>query len=95
VSVAPIKDTDDFNFVADFDHSFYNPSPIAQMLKATKFLSEYPYGCIEQDSEPLYPQFALHGCSLTRATINYHDSAKKELDEKTRVAWSGCSIPER
>jgi len=35
VSVAPIKDTDDFNFVADSITLSINPSPIAQMLKAT------------------------------------------------------------
>jgi alpha-2-macroglobulin len=86
VSVAPIKDTDDFSFVPDSLTISVNPSPITQMLKATKFLSEYPYGCIEQTLNSFIPALALHRVLEHKGYVRFiSDPAKRKLDDKVKA----------
>ena len=59
ITLKSIKQTDDFKFVPEKIKISLNPSPILQMLKATNFLIEYPYGCIEQSTNKFLPLLAV------------------------------------
>ncbi len=60
VDLQPLKETGDFSFVPDTLVVSLNPSPVMQMLKAVKFLTDYPYGCVEQTINRFIPVLALH-----------------------------------
>ncbi|OHD69206.1 MAG: hypothetical protein A2W19_06365 [Spirochaetes bacterium RBG_16_49_21] len=84
--IAPVKDASDFDFVPESIVISVNPSPIIQMLKATRFLSEYPYGCIEQTLNSFIPNLALHTVLAQKGYTRFiNDSAKKKLDDKVRA----------
>jgi uncharacterized protein YfaS (alpha-2-macroglobulin family) len=86
VAVRPISETDDFTFVPEYLTISVNPSPIIQMLRATKFLSEYPYGCIEQTLNSFIPNLALQQLLDRKGYSRFvSDRAKKSLDEKVRA----------
>lgn len=59
VVLEPIGDTEDFDFKPQELVISLNPSPISRMVKATKFLAEYPYGCIEQVINKFMPNLVL------------------------------------
>ncbi len=91
ITISPLKDTEDFNFIADSITVSINPSPIVQMLKAVKFLSTYPYGCIEQTLNAFIPNLALQSLLDKKGYDNLikdnliRDKAKKELSEKVKT----------
>ncbi|HPC39546.1 MAG TPA: carboxypeptidase regulatory-like domain-containing protein [Spirochaetota bacterium] len=83
VTVTPLAETDDFNFVAESVTVSVSPSPIIQMLRATKYLSEYPYGCIEQALNSFIPNLALNRMLKQKGYDRFiNDKAKKKLDDK-------------
>ncbi len=59
VEIRPLGNTDDFDFIPEELAISVNPGPIAQMLRASKYLAEYPYGCIEQTIDRFLPNLAL------------------------------------
>ena len=59
VEIKPLGDTDDFTFVPEELILSVNPSPVFQMLKASRFLAEYPYGCVEQVINRFLPNLAF------------------------------------
>jgi len=86
VTIRPISETDDFAFVPESMTISVNPSPIIQMLRATKFLSEYPYGCIEQTLNSFIPNLALQRLLGRKGFEQFiHDKAKKNLEDKVRA----------
>lgn len=60
IELEPIKKSDDFTFVPRRVTLSLNPSPLQKMLKATKFLVEYPYGCVEQTINRFMPLLAVN-----------------------------------
>jgi alpha-2-macroglobulin len=83
ITITPLAETDDFTFVPESVTVSVSPSPIIQMLRATKYLSEYPYGCIEQTLNSFIPNLALQKMLRQKGYerfINY--KAKKKLDDK-------------
>jgi alpha-2-macroglobulin len=86
VAIRPIAETDDFTFVPESATISVNPSPIIQMLRATKFLSEYPYGCIEQTLNSFIPNLALQRLLSQKGYTQFiNGKAKKNLEEKVRA----------
>jgi len=86
VKIVPIKGTDDFDFVPEKITILVNPSPVIQMLRATKFLSEYPYGCIEQTLNRFIPNLALNRILNIKGLSQFIDKkAVKDLEKKVRV----------
>jgi hypothetical protein len=86
VAIRPISETDDFTFVPESATISINPSPIIQMLRATKFLSEYPYGCIEQTLNSFIPNLALERLLGRKGFAQFiNDKAKKNLEDKVRA----------
>ncbi len=59
VTISPLSDTDDFEFRPVELKISVNPSPVIQMVRASKFLAEYPYGCMEQTINRFLPAMAL------------------------------------
>jgi len=86
ITITPIKEADDFNFVPESITISINPSPITQMLKATKFLIEYPYGCIEQTLSRFIPNLALERL-LSKKGYGYllDEKIKKKLNDMTKT----------
>lgn len=83
VNITPLAETDDFTFVPESVTVSLNPSPIIQMLRATKYLSEYPYGCIEQTLNSFMPNLALNRMLKQKGYDRFiNDKAKKKLDDK-------------
>lgn len=83
VTITPLADTDDFSFFPEAVTISVNPSPVIQMLRATTYLSEYPYGCIEQTLNSFMPNLALHRVlNLKGYTQFINEKAKIELDKK-------------
>jgi alpha-2-macroglobulin len=83
VIISPLTETDDFTFTPESVTISLNPSPIVQMLRATKFLSEYPYGCIEQTLNSFIPNLALQRMLRQKGYAGFiNDKAKKNLDDK-------------
>ncbi len=60
ITIQPLKDSTDFDFVPESVTISINPSPVIQMLRATEFLMEYPYGCIEQTVNRFLPALAVY-----------------------------------
>ncbi len=60
VVISPVKESEDFKFVPESLTVSLNPSPIFQMLRAAKFLVQYPYGCVEQTINRFIPLLAVH-----------------------------------
>ncbi len=86
VTITPLAETDDFSFVPESVTVSVSPSPIIQMLRATKYLSEYPYGCIEQTLNSFIPNLALNQMLKQKGYDRFiNDKAKKKLDDKVRV----------
>ena len=83
VTVTPLAETDDFTFVPEAVTISVNPSPMIQMLRATTYLSEYPYGCIEQTLNSFIPNLALHRMLKLKGYKQFiNEKAKNELDKK-------------
>ncbi len=83
VAITPLAETDDFNFIPESVTVSVSPSPIIQMLRATKYLSEYPYGCIEQTLNSFIPNLALNRMLKQKGYDRFiNEKAKKKLDEK-------------
>ncbi|MBP7734900.1 MAG: carboxypeptidase regulatory-like domain-containing protein [Spirochaetes bacterium] len=83
VTVTPLAETDDFSFVPESVTVSLSPSPIIQMLRATKYLSEYPYGCIEQTLNSFIPNLALNRMLKQKGYGRFiNEKAKKKLDDK-------------
>ena len=83
VVIAPLTETNDFTFVPESVTISVNPSPIIQMLRATEFLSEYPYGCIEQTLNSFVPNLALQRMLRQKGFESFiKEKAKKKLDDK-------------
>jgi uncharacterized protein YfaS (alpha-2-macroglobulin family) len=59
VELKPIVATDDFDVAPGELVLSVNPNPIVLMIKACKYLNEYPYGCIEQTVNRYLPNLAL------------------------------------
>lgn len=60
ITLSPVQGGDDFEFVPESVSITVNPTPLIQMLKASEYLVNYPYGCIEQTLAGFMPSFALH-----------------------------------
>ena len=85
ISIEPVKETGDFTFVPEEVTVTVNPSPIVQMLRATLFLSRYPYGCIEQTLNRFIPNLALEQLLEQKGYEGYIDGkARKNLKAKAR-----------
>lgn len=50
---------DDFDFVPTEIVISLHPGPVARMVKAAKYLAEYPFGCVEQNINRFLPALAL------------------------------------
>jgi alpha-2-macroglobulin len=86
ISISPLKDTEDFNFVADSITVSINPSPIVQMLKAMNYLTTYPYGCIEQTLNSFIPNLAIKNLLDKKGYGDLiKEKAKKQLSEKVKT----------
>ena len=59
VELKPITSTDDFDVAPGELVLSVNPNPIVLMIKACRYLNEYPYGCIEQTVNRYLPNLAL------------------------------------
>jgi uncharacterized protein YfaS (alpha-2-macroglobulin family) len=86
VVLEPIGNTDDFDFKPTELKISLNPSPIAQMIKATSFLTKYPYGCIEQTINRFVPNLVLKDLLKKKGLENLIED--RELDEKVRAGIS-------
>ncbi len=60
IELEAMKKSNDFTFVPERVTLSLNPSPLQKMLKATKFLVEYPYGCVEQTINRFIPLLAVN-----------------------------------
>ncbi len=78
VAVAPIGNTDDYSFVPEELVISVNPSPVIQMLRAAKFLSEYPYGCVEQTLNAFMPNLALQRMLGRKGYTRFIDQKARE-----------------
>lgn len=78
VAVAPLGNTNDYTFVPEELVISANPSPIIQMLRAAKFLSEYPYGCVEQTLNAFMPNLALQRMMGRKGYARFIDKKAKE-----------------
>lgn len=86
ITITPLKESGNFTFVPESVTISVNPSPIIQMLRATKFLSEYPYGCIEQTLNSFIPGLALQVMMQQKGYGQFiNEKAKKNLDDKVRT----------
>lgn len=59
ITLTSVKNTADFEFSPSELVITVNPSPISRMIAASKYLAEYPYGCIEQTINKFLPNVAL------------------------------------
>ena len=83
VTITPLAETDDFSFVPETATIAVNPSPVIQMLRATIYLSEYPYGCIEQTLNSFIPNLALQRVLGRKGYGRFiNEKAKEDLDKK-------------
>lgn len=86
VTITPLAETDDFTFMPESVTVSVSPSPIIQMLRATKYLSEYPYGCIEQTLNSFIPNLALQRMLKQKGYDRFINvEAKKKLDDKVNT----------
>ena len=83
VVLEPIGSTDDFDFKPTELRISLNPSPIARMIKATSFLTKYPYGCIEQTINRFIPNLVLKELLKKKGLENLIED--RELDDKVRA----------
>ncbi len=59
VALKPPPQADDFDFVPSEMVISLNPGPITRLVKASKYLAEYPYGCVEQNISRFLPLLTL------------------------------------
>ncbi len=83
VVLEPIGDTEDFDFKPQELVISLHPSPISRMVKATKFLAEYPYGCIEQVINKFMPNLVLKELLKKQGLEGLIQD--KKLDDKVRA----------
>lgn len=83
VTLAPVGDTDDFSFRPSDLTISVNAGPIMQMVKATTFLSEYPYGCIEQTLNRFMPVLVLKNLLKHKGVSHLMEDV--DIDEKVRA----------
>jgi hypothetical protein len=86
VEITPLKDTADFSFAAEKVTVNLNPSPIVQMLRAVKFLDQYPYGCMEQTINRFMPNLVLTELIKRRGLSSLvNPDALRNLDDKIKT----------
>lgn len=83
VEMTPLRDTEDFEFKPEELVISLNPDPVSQLLRASKYLAEYPYGCIEQTINRFLPALALK--NLLKQKGLEHRIADAKLDDKIKV----------
>jgi uncharacterized protein YfaS (alpha-2-macroglobulin family) len=83
VEMTPLGDTEDFEFKPEELVISLNPDPVSQLLRASKYLAEYPYGCIEQTINRFLPALALK--NLLKQKGLEHRIADVKLDDKIKV----------
>jgi len=89
VTLSPLKPGDDFRFVPEEMTISLNPSPIVQMVRAAKFLSKYPYGCIEQTMNRFLPAAVLQKLMRQKGfDALVSDKYKKNLEDKVKSGLS-------
>lgn len=74
---------EEFEFKPDELIITVNPSPVHKLLKASKFLSEYPYGCVEQTINKFLPVLALN--SLLKQKGMKHLISDDNITDKATV----------
>lgn len=80
-----LKNSDDFTFYPESITISISPSPIIQMTRAVRYLSEYPYGCIEQTLNRFVPNLALYRVAHKKNLIQYLDEESiTNLDSKIK-----------
>ena len=84
VELKPLGDTDNFEYRPNSITITLNPGPIERMLRASKYLKEYRYGCIEQLTSKTIP-LALFKNLLDHRNLG-HLMKDKGLEE--RVKWT-------
>jgi hypothetical protein len=83
IEIMPLVDSDSFRFTPQSLAINIYPSPVAQMLRAAKFLIEYPYGCIEQTLSRFVPALALEGMLKAKGYDRFLDPVfSKKISEK-------------
>ncbi len=84
VILKPVKEAEDFEFVPESITISLNPSPILQMLKATRFLIDYPYGCVEQTINRFIPVIAVQRLLKEKGYSHLvPEESIKKIDNKT------------
>ena len=86
VKLSPLKNSDDFKFIPEEIKISINPSPVIQMVRAVKYLSKYPYGCVEQTLNRFIPAMALDNV-MRNKNLKYliDEKAVKNLPAKIKT----------
>ncbi len=83
VELQPPRNVDEFEFKPDELILTVNPSPVLKLIKASRFLAEYPYGCAEQTINRFLPVLALK--ALLKQKGMEHLISDAELADKAAV----------
>nr|HPJ39661.1 alpha-2-macroglobulin family protein [Spirochaetota bacterium] len=68
IELTPIGDTGDFTFRPEYLTVTVNPGPLPKMLRASRYLMKYQYGCIEQSLSKVVPVVAFRRLLLRMNT---------------------------
>ena len=83
VTITPPGDAGEFTFIPESMRITVSPSPVAKMIRAATFLTDYPYGCIEQTINRFVPHLALQRVLRHKAYAGLVDEkAKKDLGDR-------------
>ncbi|TAL30153.1 MAG: hypothetical protein EPN93_20230 [Spirochaetes bacterium] len=83
VTLSPLGATDDFEYRPETLTITVHPDPIAQLMRASKYLAEYPYGCVEQTISRFLPNLAFKALLAKRGMKDV--PVDPELDAKISV----------
>ncbi len=87
ISLKSLKNTDDFEFIPEEIEITVNPSPVLQMIRAAKYLNQYPYGCLEQTINKFIPALSLKSLLSQRSYSGLvSEKMKKDLDKNINTA---------
>ncbi|MCP4134997.1 MAG: hypothetical protein GY754_28745 [bacterium] len=93
VVLKPLKSDEDFEFVPETITISVNPSPVLQILKATKDLIKYPYGCVEQTLNKFVPLLAVH--QVLKDTKYSHLVTSKDQKDIGKMTAMGVAKMQR
>ena len=84
ITLTPINGGDDFEFVPESVSITVNPTPIVQMIKASEYLVNYPYGCVEQTLGSFMPVYVLHKFLKSQNMLHLvPEDYIKKIEDKT------------